>query len=68
MKYVPGGVVINKKYGWKDYFIESSENDYDIKIPYDHVEYSKFNTHEMWEPPHYYHDKDGYDFVEGEFS
>ena len=67
MKYIPEGVWRSKKYGWKDYFIESTKDDYDTTIPYDHVEYFKFDTHEMWTLPKYYHDKDGYDFTDGDF-
>ena len=68
MKYIPDGVIVNEKYGWKDYFIESTKDDYDITMPYDHVEYSKFNVHERWCPPNYWNDKDGYNFVDGSFS
>lgn len=67
MKYIPGGRVWNQKYGWKEYFEESTKDDYDITYPYDHLEYSKFDTGEMWELPTYYRDKDGYNFVEGQF-
>ena len=48
-------------------FVESIENDYDITMPYDHVEYSIY-TGERFVNPKYYHDKDGYDFINGEFS
>lgn len=67
MKYVPDGIIINEKYGWKDYFIESTEDDYDIKIPYDYIEYSKFETNEFLQLPNYTRDPDGYNFVEGDF-
>lgn len=67
MKYIPGGRVWNQKYGWKEYFEESTKDDYDIIHPYDHLEYSKFDTDEIWELPTYYKDKDGYNFIEGEF-
>ena len=66
MKYVPEGVLKNEKYGWKDYFVEGTKDDYDITIPYDYVEYFKLNTHEKF-PPKYYHDKDGYNFFDGDF-
>ena len=67
MKYVPGGIVINEKYSWKNYFVESTKDDYDIKSPYDHIEYSKFDTKEKWGSPNYIRDSDGYNFVKGDF-
>lgn len=67
MKYIPGGIVRDTLCGWRDYFIESTENDYDITIPYDHLEYSSFDTGQMWGSSRYFHDIDRYDFTEGYF-
>lgn len=73
MKYVPEGNY-NEIFGGRDYLIESTEEDYDIKMPYDHVEYHKLDPYneKRWidesREPMYFHDKDGYDFTKGWFS
>lgn len=73
MKYVPEGNY-NEIFGGKDYLTESTEDDYDIKMPYDHVEYHKLDPYneKRWidesREPMYFHDKDGYDFTKGRFS
>ena len=54
--------------------VESSEDDYDIKMPYDHVEYHKLDPYnerrymDESREPMYFHDKDGYDFTKGWFA
>lgn len=69
MKYIPEGVIVDEKYGWKKFFIESTEDDYDIKMPFDHLEYgNKFSIRPPWHQPKCFHDEDGYDFIEGDFS
>lgn len=73
MKYVPEGNY-NEIFGGRDYLTESTEDDYDIKMPYDHVEYHKLDPYneKRWidesREPLYFHDKDGYDFTRGDFS
>ena len=73
MKYVPEGVN-NIIFGGKDYLVESTEEDYDIKMPYDHVEYHKLDPYnerrymDESREPMYFHDKDGYDFTKGWFA
>ena len=73
MKYVPEGVP-NHLFGGKDYLVESTEDDYDITIPYDHIEYHKldpYNENRWLDPnrePFYFKDYDGYDFTRGDFS
>lgn len=73
MKYVSEGVP-NKILGGRDYLIESTEDDYDIKSPFDHVEYHELDPYneKRWIDescePFYTKDKDGYDFVRGDFS
>lgn len=70
MKYIPEGV--KNRFGGKQYLIESTEDDYDITIPYDHVEYEKldsYNHNNFWrsDESFYTKDKDGYDFAKGDF-
>lgn len=73
MKYVQEGVP-NKWFGGKDYLVESTEDDYDITIPYDHIEYHKLDPYneKRWidssREPFYFKDCDGYDFTRGDFS
>lgn len=73
MKFIPEGVP-NKFFGSKDYLIESTKDDYDITIPYDHIEYDKLDPYrEKWwrdkeREPMYTKDKDGYDFTKGCFQ
>ena len=64
MKYVPKGV-LDKLFGGIKYFIEGTKDDYDITIPYDHIEYAKLNPFD--DVSNYYRDEDGYVFIEGEF-
>ena len=72
MKYLPEGNY-NEIFGGKDYLTESTKDDYDIKMPYDHVEYHKLDPYneKRWidesREPLYFHDKDGYDFTKGWF-
>lgn len=70
MKFVPNGVP-DEILGGKRYFVESTEDDYDITIPYDHIEYEKLDS-QRWHGSfpyrsHYWKDKDGYDFLNSEF-
>ncbi len=62
VKYVPEKK--NKKYSHY-YFVKGTKDDYDITIPYDYVEYSKFSTYNQ--VLKYYHDKDGYNFTDKDF-
>nr|DAD82889.1 MAG TPA: hypothetical protein [Siphoviridae sp. ctXZx16] len=64
MKYVPKGVP-DELFGGTKYFIEGTKDDYDITIPYDHIEYVKLNPFD--DISNYYRDEDGYVFIEGEF-
>ena len=75
MKYVPEGVCI-ELFGreYRDYLIKSTVDDYDIRMPYDHLEYHKLNPYgedrslcDSSMEPLYIHDKDGYDFMRGDF-
>ena len=73
MKYLPEGIP-NYIFDGRDYLIESTEEDYDIKMPYDHVKYHELDPYneKRWidesREPLYFHDKDGYDFTRGDFS
>ena len=73
MKYIPEGVP-DKLFGGKQYLIEGTKDDYDITIPYDHVEYDKLDPYseKSWRDvrrePMYFKDNDGYDFTKGDFS
>lgn len=73
MKHIPKGIP-NHIFGGRDYLVESTEDDYDIKMPYDHVEYHKLDPYneKRWidesREPLYFHDKDGYDFTKGSFT
>lgn len=67
LKYIPGGID-NKICGGKTYLVPSTSDDYDIKTPFDHVEYS--NLIRKWENCYqadYLKDRDGYDFTKGWF-
>lgn len=64
MKYVPKGVP-DELFGGTKYFIEGTKDDYDITIPYDHIEYVKLNRFEA--ASYFYRDEDGYVFIDGEF-
>lgn len=70
MKFVPNGVH-DELFGGKKYFVESTKDDYDITIPYDHLEYEKLDA-QRWHgsfpyQSHYWKDKNGYDFLNGSF-
>ena len=72
MKYIPDGVS-DEIFGGKKYLVESTEDDYDITIPYDHIEYERLDPHKenrSWFgcTPMYSKDKNGYDFLNGDFS
>jgi hypothetical protein len=73
MKHIPEGIP-NHIFGGRDYLVESTEDDYDIKMPYDHVEYHKLDPYserryiDESREPLYFHDKDGYDFTKGYFA
>lgn len=70
MKYIPEGV--SNGFGGKQQLVDSTEDSYDITIPYDHVEYEKLDPYDhnnFWrsDEPFYTNDKDGYNFVKGDF-
>ena len=68
-KYVPEGVY-NKIFGDKDYLVLSDKDDFNIKTPFDHIEYDILykRMHPYYVTKSYCtHDKDGYDFMEGDF-
>ena len=71
MKHIPEGVP-DEVFGGKKYLIESTKDDYDITIPFDHMEYEKLDVYRdnwRYERKSYYSkDKDGYDFMKGDFS
>lgn len=70
-KYISDGVE-NKFFSEKTHLISSTLNDYDIKTPFDHIEY--FNLACRWEEwcrhreNPYLKDKAGYNFMKGRFS
>lgn len=70
MKHIPDGVP-DEVFGGKKYLIESTKDDYDITIPFDHIEYERLDPYkEHWRYEHksyYSKDKDGYDFMKGDF-
>lgn len=73
MKYIPEGVP-DDILGGKKYLVESTEDDYDITIPYYHIEYEKLNpynggyTFGGLHESYYTKDAEGYDFMRGDFS
>lgn len=71
MKYIPEGVP-DEVFGGKKYLIESTKDDYDITVPFDHIEYEKLDPYREFDKyggqSHYLKDKDGYDFMKGDFS
>ena len=71
MKHIPEGIP-DEIFGGKKYLVESTKDDYDITIPFDHIEYEKLDIYrEYWRydrEPFYKKDKDGYDFALREFS
>ena len=69
MKFISEGV-LDEIFGGKKYLVESTIDDYDITIPYDHLEYEKFDQYNHYNnfPQQFYtKDKDGYDFHKGDF-
>ena len=73
MKHIPEGVP-DEVFGGKKYLVESTKDDYDITIPFDHIEYERLDPYKerhgyMYERQSYYSkDNDGYDFMKGDFS
>lgn len=68
MKHIPEGVP-DELFGGKKYLIKGTKDDYDITIPFDHLEYEKLNPYGEYRNRSYYlKDEDGYDFMKGEFS
>lgn len=71
MKHIPEGVP-DEVFGGKKYLVESTKDDYDITIPFDHMEYEKLEIErDNWRygrQSYYSKDKDGYDFMKGDFS
>ena len=72
VKFVPQGIP-NEIFGGRDYFIDGTWDDYDLTRPYDHLEYSELDPYSKTKTYHeyknfYYHDKNGYDFTDREFS
>ena len=65
MKYIPEGVP-DEIFGGKKYLVESTKDDYNITIPFDHVAYAKLDN--PWLNIKYWHDEDGYDFTDRPFS
>lgn len=70
MKHIPEGIP-DEVFGGKKYLVESTKDDYDITIPFDHTEYEKLeierNSWRYESRSHYRKDKDGYDFMKGDF-
>lgn len=72
MKHIPEGVH-DEVFGGKKYLVESTKDDYDITIPFDHMEYERldpyreFHGYRYEKQSHYSKDKDGYDFMKGDF-
>lgn len=70
MKHIPEGVP-DEIFGGKRYLVESTKDDYDITIPFDHIEYEKLEiSRNNWRyegQSRYRKDKDGYDFMGGDF-
>ncbi len=70
MKHIPEGIP-DKVFGGKKYLVESTKDDYDITIPFDHIEYEKLeierNNWRYENGSYYSKDRDGYDFMKGEF-
>lgn len=73
MKHIPEGVP-DEVFGGKKYLIESTKDDYDITIPFDHIEYEKLDPDNeryrfgYFHESYYTKDKEGYNFMEGDFS
>ena len=70
MKYIPDGIP-DEIFGGKKYLIESTKDDYDITIPYDHIEYENLDIYkENWRSyrkSYYSRDENGYNFMRGDF-
>lgn len=70
MKYIPEGVP-DEIFGGRKYLVESTKDDYDITIPYDHQEYEKIDPYDKhWRikrKSYYIKDEDGFNFMEGDF-
>lgn len=70
MKHIPEGVP-DELFGGKKYLIESTKDDYDITIPFDHIEYERLdierNNWRLERESYYFKDKDGYDFMKNDF-
>lgn len=69
-KYVPEGVP-DDIFGGRKYLVPVEVGEkYDLKYPIDHVAYEKLNPyHEIKYTSHmYYHDKNGYNFTNHDFS
>lgn len=71
MKYIPDGVP-DEIFGGKKYLVESTKDDYDITIPFNHIEYERLDPYKersrFDNEPFYIKDKDGYEFHKGDFS
>lgn len=68
LKYVPDGIE-NVVFGFKEYFVDGTPEDFDIKTPFDHIEYNTLNPggSEFTSLKYLSHDGDGYDFMVGDF-
>ncbi len=69
-KYVPVGVP-DEIFGGRRHLIPVEKDEkYDLKYPIDHVEYEKLDPYYEFKGRHdmYYHDKDGYNFTNRDFS
>lgn len=70
MKHIPEGVT-DEVFGGKKYLVESTKDDYDIMIPFDHMEFEKLDPYREFckckHQSYYSKDKDGYDFMKGDF-
>ena len=69
-KYVPGGIP-DDIFGGRKYLVpvEAGEK-YDLKYPIDHIAYEKLDPYHEFKQTGsiYYHDKDGYNFTNRDFS
>ena len=68
IKFIPEGIP-DEIFGGKKYFVESTKDDYDLTIPYDHIEYEKYDMQRFgFKESCYSKDCDGYNFLNGDFS
>lgn len=68
IKYIREGVP-DELFGGRKYFVESTKDDYDLTIPYDHIEYEKYDMQRLgFKESCYSKDCDGYNFLNGDFS